>query len=99
MIPTWRVTAIRNMLAEGVLSQRKIAEHVGVSRGTVGAIALGRRPDHEDRRQACPGDSAAADAFSSPSRPPQRCPECGGMVEMPCLACRVRGLMRIDHAG
>jgi hypothetical protein len=94
MIPAWRVAAIRHMLAEGDLSQRRIAERTGVSRGTVGAIALGRRPDHEDRRQARCGGFSTADDFSSPSRPPERCPECGGMVQMPCLACRVRGLPR-----
>jgi hypothetical protein len=86
MLPAWRVAEIRRMLARGELSQRKIAEQTGVSRGTVGAIALGRRPDYEDRRQAARGD------FEPPSGPLHRCPGCGGMVLMPCLLCRVRAL-------
>jgi hypothetical protein len=86
MIPDWRIAAIRHMLVEGKLSQRKIAQQTGVSRGTVGAIALGRRPDYEDRRQTTAG------GFPSSSGPAQRCPGCGGMVQMPCLLCRVRRL-------
>jgi len=85
MVPAWRVAEIRRLLAEGE-SQRKIAAQIGVSRGTVGAIALGRRPDREDRRQTVPGDAAV------PHGPPRRCPGCGGMVLMPCLLCRVRAL-------
>jgi len=86
MLPVWRVADIRRMLAQGELSHRKIAEQTGVSRGTVGAIALGRRPDRDDRRQTFPGDAAA------PHGPPRRCPGCGGMVLMPCLLCHVRAL-------
>lgn len=85
MVPAWRVAEIRRMLAQGE-SQRKIAERTGVSRGTVGAIALGRRPDYEDRRKARRGD------FAPPAGPPRRCPGCGGMVLMPCLLCHVRAL-------
>jgi len=86
MVPAWRVAEIRRMLAQGEFSQRKIAEQTGVSRGTIGAIALGRRPDYDDRRQAVRGD------FAAPAGPLRRCPGCGGMVLMPCLLCRVRAL-------
>ena len=40
---------IKRLLAEGKYSQRKIARMTGVSRGTVGAIAGGKRPDYEAR--------------------------------------------------
>jgi len=86
MVPAWRVAEIRRMLAQGEFSQRKIAEQTGVSRGTIGAIALGRRPDYDDRRQAVRGD------FAAPAGPLRRCPGCGGMVLMPCLLCHVRAL-------
>ena len=86
MLHAWRVAEIRRMLAQGELSQRKIAEQTGVSRGTVGAIALGRRPEYQDRRQDAGGD------FEPPGGPLRRCPGCGGMVLMPCLLCHVRGL-------
>jgi hypothetical protein len=79
---------IHDLLAAGTLSQRKIAQRLGVSRGTVNAIALGRRPvrlityDRDD------------DDFPSPAGPPRRCPTCGGMVLMPCLLCQLRGHSR-----
>ena len=43
MLPLATVQEIRRLLDEGQLSQRKIAAQLGVSRGTVGAIASGRR--------------------------------------------------------
>ena len=41
------VQQIEQLLKEGQLSQRKIAARLGVSRGTVGAIADGRRETGE----------------------------------------------------
>jgi len=79
------VDQIRGLLTAGRLSQRKIAEGIGVSRGTVNAIARGRRPDYVARR-------AASAAEFTPSGPPVRCPGCGGMVQMPCLLCHVRAV-------
>jgi hypothetical protein len=79
------VDEIRSLLAAGALSQRKIAKRVGVGRGTVNAIALGRRP----------GVQLGPDGgFLAPSGPPARCPGCGGMVQMPCLLCYVRAMKR-----
>jgi hypothetical protein len=71
-------------LDEGTLSQRNIARRIGFSRGTVHAIARGKRPDY-------PGGAGPSDFLPLP-RPPQRCPGCGGMVRMPCLLCYIRGL-------
>ena len=82
------VERIRNLLADGRLSQRGIARSLCVSRGTVGAIAHGQRPDYAARLD---GRSADLDA---PTRPAERCPGCGGMVRMPCLACRLRAVRR-----
>jgi len=72
---------IRDLLAAGQLSQRKIASRVGVSRGTVNAIALGKRPDYTVRSRRQGG------GFVPPSGRPRRCASCGGMVQMPCLLC------------
>ena len=44
------VDEIRNLLATG-LSYRKIAHATGVSRGTIGAIANGRRMDRASREE------------------------------------------------
>jgi len=86
MIPFALVDEIERLLHEGSLSQRKIARRVGVSRGTVNAIARGQRPDYRALRRE------RVDEFAAPSGPVTRCPTCGARVQMPCLACRVRAL-------
>lgn len=86
MIASPVVDKIQRLLSDGGLSQRKIALRMGVSRGTVGSIASGKRPDYEARRRI------RKDSFIAPAGPPVRCPGCGGMAQMPCLACHVRGL-------
>lgn len=86
MIAPAVVQEVRRLLAKGNLSQRKIAGLTGISRGTVGAIAAGKRPDHESLGRA------AKDEFPEPAGPLQRCPGCGGMVYMPCRLCHARAL-------
>jgi hypothetical protein len=77
------VREIRQLLALQRLSQRQIAVRLGVSRNTVGAIAAGRRRDRP------PPDSPDDRLFCGPY---VRCPGCGGKVQMPCLACRLRAM-------
>ena len=84
------VDQIKRLLGEGNLSQRSIARQIGVSRGTVHAIARGKRNDSPPRKRE-PDDD-----FMLPRGPWHRCPTCGGMVQMPCLACRLRA-MREDR--
>jgi transcriptional regulator with XRE-family HTH domain len=86
MIAPSVVQEVRSLLAEGNLSQRKIARLTGISRGTVGAIAAGKRPDYPSRRRA------AEEELPEPAGPPRRCPSCGGMVYMPCRLCQARAL-------
>jgi len=88
MLAPGLVAEVRRLLVERRLSQRKIARTTGVSRGTVNAIARGIRPDYETRRGPWQGH------FVPPSGPLRRCPGCGGLVQMPCLVCYVRGLGR-----
>ena len=83
MIAPAVVEEIRGLLRVSELSQRKIARRLGISRGTVNAIALGRRPDH-----ALPAPEG--DSFPAPSGVPVRCPGCGARAQMPCLLCYVR---------
>ena len=90
MIAAGVVEEIRNLLRAGELSQRKIARRVGVSRGTVNAISRGKRPDYSTRRRS-------ADEPTFLAGPPRRCPGCGGMVRMPCLACRIRAIAKKRH--
>jgi len=82
MIPPAVVAEVRSLLAEGRLSQRQIARRTGVSRGTVGAIASGRRHRGQPPRDTPPG--------GYPQGKPVRCPGCGALVQMPCLACWLR---------
>jgi IS30 family transposase len=84
MIAATVIDEIYRMLAERRLSQRKIAERLGVSRGTVNAVARGRRQNYRVHRQ--PRESG----FQPPSGRYTRCPSCGGMVQKPCLLCYVR---------
>jgi hypothetical protein len=85
MIATTLVEEVRRLLGEGCLSQRQIARRLGVSRGTVNAIALGKRRSDSNSRCGCEG----AD-FTPPTGLPKRCPGCGGLTQMPCLACYIR---------
>ena len=83
MLAPSMVKEICRLLAEGNFSQRQIARLTGVSRGTIGAIASGKRPDYELR-------SRTEDEFERLAGPPRRCPTCGGMVYMPCRLCALR---------
>jgi hypothetical protein len=91
MISPAKVAEVRRLLVEEGLSQRNVANLTGVSRGTIHAIAAGKRPDYELSRRPFDAD------FSPPDGPPRRCPECGGMVHMPCRLCRVRAMMRREQ--
>lgn len=85
MIALGKIKEVKRLLADGKLSQRKIAEAIGVSRATVSGIARGKRPDYEPRMRARGDDEEV-----EPLGPIARCPDCGGRVYMPCRLCRVR---------
>jgi hypothetical protein len=74
------VDHVRQLLVEGKISQRKIARQLGISRGTVGAIASGKREDYVRKP---PEESYCL-------LPAMRCPGCGGNVHPPCRFCKVR---------
>lgn len=82
MLPVGVVDEVRRLLAEGRLSQRQIARRTGVSRGAVAAIASGRR--------RAPAVQALGPPGGQPRGKPIRCPGCGALVQMPCLACWLR---------
>lgn len=89
MLPIGKVREVERLLAEGQLSQRKIARVVGVSRGVIGLIARGERPDYSARQQ----DQAEL----VPLGPIERCPGCGGRVYVPCRLCHVRKLQAAEQ--
>jgi hypothetical protein len=77
------VDEIASLLIQGELSQRQIAIRLGVSRGTVSAIARGDRV--LNGKEATNGQSAMLGGSS-----PKRCPRCGYRIYIPCLVCRTR---------
>jgi DNA-binding XRE family transcriptional regulator len=84
MLPQALVLEIKRLLDEQRLSQRAIADRLGVSRGTVNNIANGRRGVYG--RELPPVERSGAE----PSGVPHRCRGCGGLVYQPCLLCRAR---------
>ena len=95
MLSPTMVGEVRSLLAKG-LPQRQIARQLGVSRGTVGAIAAGKHPCQDPARTAA---RAEREALERPvcENIVARCPGCGATVRMPCLACRLRGDDRGEH--
>jgi hypothetical protein len=83
MLPTATIQEIDRLLHEGKLSHRQIAARLNISRGTVGAIASGRRGLHGKG----PVDDSSCCSLT-PRSPPDRCPRCGYRVYAPCLICR-----------
>ena len=77
------------LLQEGKLSQRGIAREVGVDRNTVRRLARGWRPGRRERKLEVDFGSAEI-FFPDPVSDPARCPGCGALVQLPCLACQIR---------
>ena len=92
MISTALVEEVSRMLQEELLSQREIAKRLGISRGTVNAIANGKRGDRLSRPKRDEAD------FIPPTGLPRRCPGCGGLTQMPCLACYIRAKSEANRA-
>jgi len=92
------VDEVKRLLAEGRLSQRKIAAKTRVSRGSVLRIATGRRPeDLEGLPDESAEESPAAVSGTFRGGLPVRCKGCGRLVHLPigadrCLVCVVRGV-------
>jgi len=84
MLPLALVQEIQRLLDDRQLSQRKIAQKLNVSRGTVGAIASGRRGIYGRE----PGSQQPT--LCCLELPPERCCGCGAMVYKPCVLCRAR---------
>lgn len=84
MLPLSVIQEVQQLLEAGDLSQRQIALRVGVSRGTVGALASGKRGIFGKEPQS------ELQSSSAPACPPERCRGCGGLVLKPCRLCRVR---------
>jgi len=82
MIKNEVIKQIQFYVRQGRMSQRKIATFWGVSRGTVQAVANGKRTDNVL-------SSVKTAIWVAPSGKPKRCCYCGSWVKMPCLACQL----------
>lgn len=87
MISAETALEVETLLAEGRLSQRQIAQRLGISRGTVNNIARGRRVLRSRHRGET---TAGGPEIAYPSGPVGRCRFCGSLVRQPCLACQLR---------
>jgi hypothetical protein len=82
MLDPLKVRHVQRLLAQGGMSQHRIALLAGVARPTVVAIARG-----EHGRAGNPMEG-------SDSSRAVRCPGCGGLVFLPCRLCHVRAELR-----
>ena len=80
MLTDQQVGEVQQLLKRG-LSQREIARQLKISKGSVGAIAHGRRRiDPPQPLQLAPPAAGRV----------ARCGDCGVLVELPCVACQAR---------
>ena len=91
MLSPAKVEEVRRLLVRGNVSQRQIAKLLDVSRGSVNAIASGKRPDY-------PVKELDEDDIRC-WLPPVRCNGCGGMVYAPCRLCRLRAQAQLKVRG
>ena len=85
MLSNKRVKEVMRLLDAGQHSQRQIAKITGVSRIVIYRIASGKRA----LRPVTENTDWGEDRYK---RPFERCPICGGLVQLPCIACIVKRL-------
>ena len=84
MIEARKILEVIRLLRERKHSQRIIARMMGISRGTVSAIARGKiRRDFTEPLGI------------EPKGPWVRCPQCGGKTQMPCTVCHLKKTIKI----
>lgn len=86
MLPVYKLIEIHELLQSRQVSQREIARRLRVSRSTVAAVSMGRRPLEALLQRAAEQFPDQEGGHVS------RCPTCGGKVTMPCRACWVRAV-------
>lgn len=93
-----KIKEIQRLLADGEISQRQIAKKLRVARGTVNAIANGTRGSHgREMNRAKTGKLTSSDWLTD--LPQAKCPECGVVGYVPCIACEARAFRRRQLTG
>jgi hypothetical protein len=104
MISPKIIAEAARLLLVNELSQRQIAERLGISRGTVLAVSRKRRPLNLRRvaRAAKPRSKQQRRYVERvtlhAARLPERCPDCRNLVLLPCQICAGRK-QRIRYTG
>jgi len=102
MISPEIIAEAARLLLTRELSQRQIAARLGISRGTVLAIAKQRRPltlCRTSRAATAKQQRRYAQHLTlHAARLPERCPECRNLVQLPCQICASRR-QRLRHTG
>lgn len=88
MMSHLQALAVKEMVANGV-SQRDAAKRARCSRATVNSICTGKWFDGKWARAKQRGERLPNYERPPFSGPHKRCKTCGGLVQMPCLACKV----------
>lgn len=96
MISPLSELAVCRLLRLGV-PHREIADRTGVSKNVVDGIASGRRSKSKSRRAARRRDAEPEREAEVNGGPKKRCPECGGLVVLPCVACETRRRIHRDR--
>jgi transcriptional regulator with XRE-family HTH domain len=92
MLPNEQIKDVMRLLGEGRHSQRQIAKLTGVSRIVIHRIASGKRK----LRPVTENTTWDEDRYK---RPFERCPVCGGLVQLPCIECIVKRLPKAAAFG
>ena len=102
MLSLVMIEKIEWLLRSADLSQRQVAMRLGVSRGSVAAIARGKRSAKQQRSasalQIASKDQHAPQIVPDFDAVPVRCPSCGCRVYLPCLVCHLRKMERDRRA-
>ena len=96
MIKKDKFLEIQRLLQEGKTSQRKIALQIGVSRTAVKAVffKLLVQTEQDCNESSSTGSEKRIREIIHPGGSPRRCPHCGRLVKMPCLACQLYDIRR-----
>lgn len=83
MLDNQKIREVMQWLDSGLHSQRSISRMTGVSRAVVQRIASGKRKEAETPVKAEWEVDWNERSF-------ERCPRCGALVRVPCMACIIR---------
>ena len=99
VIPEEKLARLRELVQEGELSQSAIARMLGINLKTVWRLAHGlyRSEEGNARLRAYKASRSPRRVLDHREEDIGRCLVCGGMVYLPCLACKLRRKLGSDQ--